>query len=186
MGIRFARTSIISDQLVRTGERDKVFARIKEWALNAKGFIKISDPFFGCEELEMILLIREINPSIPIYILTSKKHQLEQKYQTPLDDSYQTYWRMKVSYNAPGDVTIIIIGVESQMDSPIHDRWWLSEQSGLRFGTSANSIGITKIAEISEFSESEVQERLTEIDIYIYKKAKDFGGNKIRYLEFNL
>jgi len=128
--------------LVRAGEREKAMALLKDWAAKASGFIKITDPYFGLEELEFIKMIRSVNARIPVSILTSRKHQQDISVQQPWDDAYQSHWRMAISDVEAGEVTIVVVGKGPLGEHPIHDRWWLSEKDGLRIGTSANALGM--------------------------------------------
>lgn len=177
------RAESSSDTLIHPGERDKAFSIIKEWASAATGFIKITDPYFGLDELDFVNLIRSVNPSVPIFILTSRKHQM--KTSQPWDDAYQSHWRMKISDSDAGEVTVTVVGKIPNDEHPIHDRWWLTENNGLRFGTSANSMGMVKVSEISELDESDTVSKLTELDRYL-SGIKLLGTEKLRYLSFRL
>jgi len=177
------RTESSSDTLIHPGEREKALSIIKEWASTATGFIKITDPYFGLDELDFVNLIRGVNPSIPIFILTSRKHQ--KKTQQPWDDAYQSHWRMKVSDSEAGEVTMTVVGKLSNDEHPIHDRWWLTEKNGLRFGTSANSLGTVKLSELSQLDELDTVAKLTELDRYL-SGINMLGSERFRYLTFKL
>jgi hypothetical protein len=152
------------DSLIHHGDREKALNIIKEFSAKATSFIKITDPFFGLEELELVNLIRSVNETIPIFIVTSRKHQANARIQQPWDETYQSFWRMNVSDADPGEVTIIMIGVLPAGEHPIHDRWCLSEKCGLRIGTSVKSLGIGRISELSTISENDIAPFLNEID----------------------
>jgi len=187
LGISEART-IVSNRrdLIHEGERDKALTLIKEWASNASKFIKITDPFFGLEELEFVKLIRGVNLNIPIFILTSRRHQQATKVQQPWDDTYQSHWRIKISDSDAGEVTIVVVGKSSTGEHPIHDRWWLSEKNGLRIGTSANSLGMGKLSEVSLIEESDVASRLEEVDRYLTTNVSLMGTERLKYILFKL
>jgi hypothetical protein len=93
---------------------------------------------------------------------------------------------MEVSDGDAGDVTVVIVGKSSTGEHPIHDRWWLSEKSGLRFGTSANSLRIGKLSEISEIVESDVTARVAEVDPYLAGSVREFGGGRLKSVTFRL
>ncbi len=169
--------------LIRPGEKDRAMRILQKWASEATGFIKITDPYFGPEELDFIKLIRSENPSIDIFILTSRKHQNE--IPQPWDESYRLHWRLNVADAEPGNVTIIMIGKNSDGGHPIHDRWWLTEKSGLRVGTSANSLGM-RSSEISEISILEVPAMLAEVDQYISGRVRNFGNERLGHSSFYL
>jgi len=186
-GIDIARRSDDSSEsgLIRPGEREKALKMLKKWASEATGFIKITDPFLGLEELEFIKLIRSENPDIEIFILTSRKHQIDSQIQQPWDDSYQSYWRLHVSDADPGEIKVIMIGKGSQGGHPIHDRWWLSENSGLRLGTSTNSLGL-RVSEISIISEAELPNMLSEVDGLISGQVRTIENERLWYSSFYL
>lgn len=185
LGISAARQAVPTDvNLIHRGEREKALQIIKNWATNATGFIKITDPYFGLEELEIVKELRSTNPSIPIFILTSRKHQ--QNIQQPWDDTYQSHWRMKVSDSDPGEVTITLVGTASNGEHPIHDRWWLTEKNGLRLGTSVNSLGLGKLSEISQLDEQNTAAKTKEIDRYLEGTITNSGSDRLRYLSFKL
>ena len=186
-GISAARHSGSSmASLIRPGEREKALTILKELASKATSFIKITDPYFGLEELELIKLIRSVNLTIPVFILTSRKHQQDTRVQQPWDDAYQSHWRMAVSDSDPGEVTIIMIGKVSTGGHPIHDRWWLSENSGLRIGTSVNSLGLGGLSEVSPISETDAALRVAEVNRYISGKALAQDGECFRLSSFRL
>lgn len=187
LGITAARTTEGADKnLIHAGEYDKAMIILMEWAASAEEFIKITDPYFGLEELKFVKLIRNVNVSIPIFILTSRKHQHDTHLQQPWDDTYQSHWRMAISDCDAGNVTIVVVGKDSTGEHPIHDRWWLSNKSGIRIGTSVNSLGVGKLSEISPISEDEVTDRLTIVDSYIAKEIRNYKAERIRYISFNL
>ncbi|MEZ5326983.1 MAG: hypothetical protein R3F19_18185 [Verrucomicrobiales bacterium] len=185
-GFSVARSSNWGSSLVRPGERDIAIALICEWATEAKDFIKITDPFFGLEELNLVKRIREINQEIPIHIVTSRKYQNDMGVEQPWEDAYSTYWRISVSDSDPGPVTITMIGSASSGSHPIHDRWCLSGRSGLRLGTSINSIGTLKSSEISALEEVDCQNLLGELERWLRGTKDHDSGEKIKRTTFEL
>ncbi|MGE4532036.1 MAG: hypothetical protein AB7C98_12090 [Acidithiobacillus sp.] len=165
------------------GEREKALQRLKEWASKATGFIKITDPYFGLEELELIKLIRDENPEIKITILTSRENQKE--IQQPWDESYGAHWRLKVSDADSGYVQIVVIGKGSSGGHPIHDRWWLSENSGLRLGTSTNGLGL-RLSEISKISDGELPNMINEVDKLIFRQVRMIENENLSHSSFYL
>lgn len=185
-GIFAARNSDWGSSLVRSGERDLGISLICDWANDAVGFIKITDSFFGLEELNLVKSIREINQDIPIHIVTSRKHQTDMGVEQPWEDAYSTYWRISVSDSDPGPVTITMIGSDSSGAHPIHDRWCLSSNSGLRLGTSINSIGAMKSSEISRIDESDSRDLLGELESWLRSSKSHDRGERIKRTSFEL
>lgn len=184
-GIDFARRAEDSTDngLIRKGERDRALEMLGDWASEATGFIKITDPYFGLDELDLIKLIRAKNPEIDITILTSRVHQ--QDIPKPWEESYRSHWRRKISYAEPGNVDIIIIGKGSIANHPIHDRWWLSKESGLRLGTSPNGLGV-RSSEISKISKTELPNLCAEVDRYILRQVRYVETERLEHSSFNL
>ncbi len=139
--------------LIQSGEREKALEKIKNWVkANAKGYVIICDYYFAPENLDIVQLIRAENREIPIAILTSRQHQIKENVQQPWEEAYQAYWRLHISEADPGEVRIVILGTKETGAMPIHDRWCLSEGSGLRLGSSLNSIGAWKASEVTEIA----------------------------------
>ena len=179
-----ARRTDDVDVLIRPGERQHALDRIFDWAKTATGYIKITDPYFCPEDLDIIKLIREVNPSIPIHILTGRAKHSE--VMQPWEDTYQSYWRMSVADFDPGLVTITVVGWQTTSAHPIHDRWCLSQSSGLRLGTSISSIGINRSSEISDIDPSELVERALEFDSYASSSVTSPTGDRLRRTSFDL
>lgn len=127
-----------------------------------------------------------MNINIPVFVLTSRKHQQDIGVQQPWDDTYQSHWRMAISDSGPGVVTILILGKGPPGEHPIHDRWWLSEKSGLPIGTSANALGIGKLSEVSLIPESDLPARLAEVDCHLNRSVREIGVERVKYLTFEL
>jgi len=172
--------------IVRSRERDKAIRFIKEWfAQEAQEYLIICDPYFGIEDLEILKILMSISPKCTIKILTSKKHQQKQKLPQPWCETYQSYWH-SISDQNPPETEIIFIGLESSGESPIHDRFWITLTSGLRVGTSFNSLGINKISEISILSLEESNLMENEINQYINRTKKNYKNEKLTYNLFLL
>jgi len=91
-----------------------------------------------------------------------------------------------ISDVAPPNTRIIIAAVEPGNLSPIHDRWIATQKGGLRLGTSLNTLGITKISEISLLSAEEALACISEIKVFTETHERVINGNRIRYTEFDL
>ncbi|KAB2952144.1 ATP-binding protein [Heliorestis acidaminivorans] len=172
---------------INCGERNKAMEAIEEWIKsNPIEYIYICDSYFGPSELEILLLISSYNPNCRVKILTSKKHQNNENVIGDPADYYQNYWRTKVSDQDPPDTEIVVVSVKSSGDSPVHDRWLLTKGSGLRLGSSLNSLGLTKDSEISFLSSEEASKIEEEVLKYINRTEVLFNNEKIRYMSFNL
>jgi hypothetical protein len=180
-------TSDVSiDGLIKPGDREQVFARICAWAKqNVDQEIRISDPFFGADDLEMIFRISEVAPSAKIQILTSKKHMREQFPDGDLEAEFQSSWGRLCDVDPP-DVTIGVVGSGNDGAHPIHDRWIVSRNSGLRLGTSANSIGLVRMSEISDMDSMIATTKFDAIGKVLNRDIRSWEGVKLHLSTFNL
>jgi hypothetical protein len=171
--------------VVNPGERGKALDFIRDWcARNVGDYVKICDPFFGPEDLEILKLVSGAKAGCRITILTSRKRQ--QSVSQPWEDTYRAYWRRHVSEQDPPETDVLIVGSDSRGEPPIHERWFLAGASGLRIGTSLNSLGVTKISEVSELSAVEASMRENEVDQYLIHRKRHLGGERLRYASFSL
>jgi hypothetical protein len=179
----------LNDSVIRSGEREKALEMLRDWASKeTREFIKITDPYFTKEDLDLIQMLRRGNAKDPIYVLTSKESQGKdsQGYESTLIEDYRKHWRLNISDNDPGDVTIVVVGKMPRGTHPIHDRWMLSKDSGLRIGTSANSLGFGRVSDISKINGDDLVSYHREVDKYLSQFARECGGERLKYLAFTL
>lgn len=182
------KLQIQNDQLfIKAGEREKGFDYIKNWiAMSASEYIKICDPYFGPEDLEILKLILSSNSSLSVNILTSRKYQKTLNIPEPLEDTYRLYWKSNITEQNPPPTEILVVGKESSGDTPIHDRWIVSKNSGLRLGTSLNSLGISKDTEISFLNRGEVETIQNKLEPYFLRMRRQHSGERLLYTLFSL
>jgi hypothetical protein len=172
---------------IKPGERDRAIAIIRDWfEREVKEHLIIVDEYFGPSDLEILLLLRSVNPRCRVEVLTSRKHN--QDVASPWEDTYRNYWRLHISGDQdPPDSEIVIVGTKSTGKSPIHDRRWLTTGGGLRIGTSFNSLGMTQRAEISRYSPEEATAMENTANQYLHqRKREDDLGEKLIYTIFTL
>jgi hypothetical protein len=174
--------------IIPAGNREMALQVLLNWfEQKVRDYLIICDPFFGPPDLEVLKLLDAVNPECKVQILTSKKHQLSLGLPQPWEDVYRDYWRLRVSDQQPPSTEIVVVGTQRGHESPVHDRWWLTVEGGLRVGTSFNSLGITKTSEISWLSPTEAQSREGEIGQYLHRPFKqEHEGERLFYTAFNL
>ena len=182
-----SNTSNGNGLIVKVGERDEAIKYIKNWLLSLDNLtdIEICDPYFGLDELEMLNLVLEVSPHCRVVVLTSESYQNTSNLSKPWDDAYKNHWKYNVSDQDPLDTEIIICGIKPNGNMPVHDRWIITNDSGIRLGTSLNSLG-KKVSEISLMNESEAAIAHENILPYMTKREKMHDGNRISYLSFDL
>lgn len=170
--------------VIEPGERERGLKYIEAWITAEVGsYLKICDQYFGVNDLELIRFVRGLKPDCKIVIVTSKKQQPK---GGDLEEVYSREWTQSISPRLPGGCEIVIVGIEGSGESPIHDRWWITEKSGLRLGTSYNSMGISKASEIAVLHEDEIAEREAKVDSLIQRTTKEHKGGRISFTIFDL
>lgn len=173
--------------MVHPGERDKGENLIRGWITDHKPtFLRIIDPYFTLEDLELVHLVHQICPQCGIEIITSEEAQRKANVQEPWRESYISYWRRVFADTVPPDCVIAILGFGSQGKSPIHDRWWLADECGLRIGTSMNGLGGSRLSEVSYLAKDEAREMQSHIESYLNRRIKVIDGQPIRRYIFTL
>jgi hypothetical protein len=104
----------------------------------------------------------------------------------PWEEAYRNHWRIRISDQKPPETDIVVVGTESKGDSPIHDRWWVTENSGIRMGTSFNTLGIGKTSDISILSREESSSREVEIDRCLQRIEREYKEERLLYTLFTL
>lgn len=176
-------------EIIHKGEENKAIIFIKDWAL--KHEIKeliIIDQYFTADDLTLLKVFLEINYSINYTILTGLSQNCRLVNENELEQSFKDSWS-KISIEKPPIVKIVLVGKEKDNEAPFHDRWWIVNRgsSGLRVGTSFNSLGKNKDCEISILTEDESKDILKKIaEPYAEKTIPHYVGDKLRYKIFFL
>ena len=169
--------------LVRSGERSKAIKWLRKWLEdNLKENLIICDQFFGPADLHLLQLVQTVRPECRIQILTSWKHHTQESISEPWDEYYREHWRNNISSIQEPPVTdVVIVGIDSTKKSPIHDRWWLTESSGIRLGTSYNSMGFDSDSEISVLTEIDAEEKRQEVNSFLSQSVRVLNGKRLLY-----
>lgn len=172
---------------IKSGQREKAMTFLTDWLqANIDEYLKICDPYFGTSDLEILRIVRSINPNTAVFIVTSREHQDKQLGACDLSETYSNYWKYNISEQSPPETEIIVAGLSTNGKLPIHDRWIITKKGGLRIGTSINSIGKGRDSEISTLTLEETNERETQIDAYIRREKKEHDSTRMRYATFTL
>lgn len=175
-----------SDGLIRPGERDEIFERIRKWASSQTGqTIRISDPYFGPDDMDVVHCIAEALPNVSIRVLTCKKHLKKVVDNGIFDEAFQAAWK-NLCELPPPPTEIVVIAWGPEGAHPVHDRWIFTEDSGLRLGTSTNSMGYNRISEISTMNSLACIEKCEIIDGLLDRKTKEWQGERISTNSFDI
>jgi len=179
-----AVSSASTSLLVETGQRDVALDYLKDWLSKTTGdYLKICDAYFGPEDLELLQLVWSSKPGCRVQILTSRWHNKD--LQPTIEDAFRSHWNASFSHAAP-DTTIVVAGTDVRGQLPIHDRWWLIKDGGLRIGTSYNSLGLNRDSEISQLTKEDAQRREMQVDQYLSLQRREHGGHRMLYTMFPL
>lgn len=163
------------------GARDEGEQFILNWLLTVKNEdeLLICDPYFGVNSLETLRLISVERPDLGITVLTaiSKNNEGARVSQGDFDQA----WKLLTDDPQPR-AKIVLTGRTGDGKSPVHDRWWLASNTGLRVGTSVDSIGGWRLSEISKLQESEVERIRSEISPLVDTSVRIWGGEKLEYI----
>ena len=145
--------------------------------------MNIVDPYFHLEDLELLASIVGNDTELPIQILTSERQRIliEGEAGTDIGDAVAEFWKDNLHSNYLPDIRLITIGLDSlNGEMPIHDRWWLSENSGLRLGTSMNGIGGKRLSEISILNEEQLTNVEMRIKGFLNLSQRFYEGEKLK------
>jgi hypothetical protein len=163
------RYSLRKTFVVGVGERAKALEFLEHWLGEfAADYVKFCDPYFDLDDFEILRMLQSSSPDCHVEILTSRK-QL-QRFGFASDDDILEYWRGHVSTQDPPVTTIVAVGTREQSVLPIHDRWILTKNAGLRIGTSLHDLGRHRVSEISRLTASEALRCEEEVDAYLSRR----------------
>lgn len=178
----FIDEEFVSNQAVHPKSREAAFNFIKTWLEEqSEEFILIADPYFEKEDLEILKIIKEVNDTLEIDILGSVDGK-----KGASESDYKSYWR-SISDQNPPFTNLTFCWTEDSSDTPFHDRWVITKNSGLRIGTSINSLGIKKESEISIMKPNEALKiRENTLLEFVLRRKKEFNNQRVRYNGFSL
>lgn len=173
--------------VVRPNERQIGLSFIGDWlrVTNSES-IEICDPYFGPGDLDLLLLIARYRPKAEISILTSEKHHRALKIDGPLDEWYRERWRIDVADQRPPNTTVVVVGTASSGEFPVHDRWILGSDSGIRLGTSYGAIGRNRVSELSILDAVAAKELERVVQPFLTLSKREYNGERLKYQVFTL
>lgn len=167
-----------SNILLRDGERGEALRRIQVWLRELRPpHLWVVDPYFTPADVNILQLIQDEVDRCQIVILTSKS--AHKSVDAPYEDTYRAEW-VRISAAQPPNVTIILAGTQPSGKFPAHDRWWLSNDGGLYFGTSLGGLG-KRWSEIRYDSAERANEILAELAPLLEGRNVVFDGEPVKY-----
>ena len=174
-------------QLYSVGTREEAKAAVRKWIQeNASEYLKIYDPYFSCQQLEML---KYVPGDVQVAILTTWKAQsgIEVGDTNALQKQLREMWWENVADQEPPATRMYLFGTASRGDSPMHERYIItSGGKGIKLGTSESGLG-KKDSEIREMPQDEVAliER-TFVERMIFSPPIQYNGEKMINRTFDL
>lgn len=172
-----------SNRAVKPGTREEAITFIKQWMIDEmKDFVIYADSYFEAQDLEILKMIKEVNSEVDIDILAT-----DDVFKDNIEEEYKKQWK-KISDEVPPFVNFTFCWIpEDKNYRPIHDRWIITKNGGLRLGTSFNSMGIKRESEISVMNSNEALNIMENtLKDYISKKKKEINNQRLSYKSFTL
>lgn len=170
--------------LVRRKTRSEVLAFIESW-LKEKGkkHITYCDAYFSTKDIPLIRLCLAHAPDCKVFVIASKPFLAGRNELT--EEPFKKAWKEQSDQNPPETEIITLAYADAPERHVVHDRWLLTENAGLRLGTSFSSLGEERLSEVSEVDTSRVHAIQEQIDRYI-SRQRVIDGARIQYSGFTL
>lgn len=171
---------------IRAGDRELFMARLQEWAQSLGNHVTIyvSDPYFSPDDLEVVRAMSEAAPAADFRILTGKE-QMKKRRITEPEDAFRDGWEM-ISDVEPPFVEVCVIGFGPEGKHPIHDRWIVTAGGGLSLGSSVNSMGFSRVSDLSTMTKASVDDKHAEIERFFLSPPRTQNGQRLSSTTFRL
>lgn len=170
---------------IGVGSGDEAVLALRNWLGDVNpSRITIIDGYFTTSELWLLKVILEVDPSIEIHVLASHKASNGFTTKNEIREAFEYEWQ-KISDEDPPLTKIVIATIGTTGKPPFHDRWILSETSGLRIGTSWNGIG-RRCSEVSQMALHERNKIMQMMEGFLRRKPQFVEDEPVEYLQFSL
>lgn len=170
--------------VVKRKSRQEAVTYLQEWLkANATDTIIVCDPYFSTKDIELLRICLGAAPTSAVRVLASKS-ELEKVHEMS-SDAFLNAWRQQCDQDPPDAEIIAVAYADEKAKHVIHDRWLITGDSGLRLGTSFNSLGENKLSEISVIEPSRVRDLLDQLNQYV-RRQRTVDGAKLQYSTFTL
>lgn len=168
--------------IVEPGDRTEALKICRQWLSQHLGdSLRICDPYFTPSDLVILKWILEVNPSAKVEILMSKQNTDKLGQSEGFLEACNEAWKNE-SLMDPPETTITILSYRESNQAPIHDRAWLSDDAGIRFGTSFNSLGKDKVSDMTLLSEHQFESLSSRLSGYFDKSTKFDNSKRLNYI----
>jgi hypothetical protein len=145
--------------------------------------VLVVDPYFSADDVDVLA---EIPNESSVLVVTSGLARGIGSIALDvgqLADVYSTAWRTRFKFDPPR--TSIAVMSTASGRSPIHDRFAIAGEAGLRLGTSVGGLGY-RLSEMSALSPDEVAERRAVLSQLLGAPFPTFQGERIEIVRLML
>lgn len=182
-------THNIDQIVIGEGQEDKAISFVSN-CLSSNNFdsIDVIDPYFDLNSLKFIGESIGKDPNFKVRILTSLSGmKLFNEDNTEIPDTIRNYWEKNICSDGIPEFTLIFCGLSSINNSlPVHDRWWLMDRKGIRFGTSMNGIAKKRISEITLMTHDQTLSVQKKVDGYLNSTIREIEGERLKYISYSV
>lgn len=178
----FSVNSPLESGLIPPGDSSSGHVIIRKWMSTSIGErLFVIDPYFNLDDLVIVKYVLEERKECVVTILTD----LSRFQEASPSECFNEHWN-KLCAVSPPITDVVLMATTTSHIFPIHDRWIVSESSGLRIGTSFNGLGARRASEISEFGQEKAQEILGLIQPYLTRSVRVHVGERLEFVSFSL
>lgn len=165
-------------RLFLAGQKDEAMDCIKAWLMeNVQDNLVIYDPYFSENEIGILKCV----PQQTRVTILKAAYLKEWEGMT---ERFSTEWR-KVCDQAPPDTSIYVF-MNSNRQTPLHDRFFLASDAGLKLGTSFNGLG-SKDASVDILDQDKTTQALQQfVEPLVLRSPKSHNGHDLIRRVFNL
>ncbi len=178
ISIPFSSEPSVNDTfaLIQHGQKEKAKQFFMNWLESSVSeILYICDQYFTINDIEWLFCIQSVIPDLTVIIVSSKKKNDCQNLQ----EEYKQAWRNSYQTN-PLPVTFFLIDCGDREESFLHDRWCLSEKSGLDIGTSFNGLGM-KESKLKIIPQNESDKQKNDLQTALLSKTIPGTHEKLYY-----
>lgn len=173
-----------ADGIIGGGELPRALEQIQSWLLEQQHESQffLVDPYIRPGDMQILRLVQEAVEGARVVILTGPD-AIEGLSSAPAD-AYHDAWRRFLATDPP-ETRFIVAQTAVSRKFPVHDRFWLSSDSGLALGTSLSGFG-SRISQIRRLKKDEAIDLLRELQPFFSQQRREFEGERMRYVSFDL
>jgi hypothetical protein len=142
--------------------------------------VLICDPYFTLQDIELVKELHFVRKEVGFTILSCKPTAAPGG--TDAISNLVSAWASVCEQPAPEIKLVVALYDGEKLQGPVHDRWILCGESGLRIGTSLNSLGLTKLSAISHVAGAELQNLWASLSRFVNQLERSADGRRLRYL----